>query len=57
VNEGLEFTSEEIKQAFRQVFPQGPGQSITTVTVDLGCYFLPIPANVEGYVRCKPKDH
>jgi hypothetical protein len=55
VHEGLELTPEEIQDAFAEVFRQGPGQPISALADDQGHYFLPIPANVDGYVRCSPQ--
>jgi hypothetical protein len=56
VNEGLEYTPEEIQQAFVQVFEKGLGQAYTTVTDSSGHYFLPIPPNLPGFVRCAYPD-
>jgi hypothetical protein len=57
VHQGLAYTAEEIQEAFAQVFSQGPGLPISSPTDDQGRYFLPIPARVDGYVRCRPQGH
>jgi hypothetical protein len=56
VNEGLEYTPDEIQQAFVQIFEKGLGQAYTTVTDTSGHYFLPIPPNLPGFVRCAYPD-
>ncbi len=52
VNQGLDYAPEEIQQAFVHIFTKGLGQPYTTVTDEAGHYFLPIPANLPGFVRC-----
>lgn len=54
VNQGVD--AGEIQNAFSQVFPQGIGQRIATLTDDAGQYLLPIPPNMAGFIRCMPKD-
>lgn len=56
VSEGLSYGPDEIRQAFEAWFPQGLGGTLSTLTNERGEYFLPIPANLAGYVRCKPRN-
>jgi hypothetical protein len=56
VMSGLTEGPAEIRQAFEAWFPEGLGQELVTSTDDQGAYFLPVPANLPGYVRCIPKD-
>jgi hypothetical protein len=57
VNDGLDYTPEQIQEAFGAVFEKGWGEAYTTVTDAAGHYFLPVPAYLPGFVRCVPKDH
>lgn len=57
VSGDLDYTADDIKQAFGAVFPQGMGDAYTAVADTEGRYFLPIPANLPGFVRCTPQDH
>lgn len=45
-----------LQQAFAEVFPHGVGAPVATTTAADGSYFLPIPPNMSGFVRCTPKD-
>jgi hypothetical protein len=56
VSDGVTASADEIRQAFEATFPDGLGEALTDVTDENGEYFLPIPANLAGYVRCTPKD-
>ena len=49
-------TPEQITKAFGNIFPEGIGKPISAVTNEKGSYFLPIPPNVPGLVRCIPPD-
>lgn len=54
VNQGAD--SAQIQNAFSQVFPDGLGQRIATLTDDAGHFNLPIPPNLAGFIRCTPKE-
>lgn len=56
VFEGLTETPAEIQAAFEAYFPNGLGDPLATLTDDAGRYFLPIPPNQAGYVRCTPEN-
>ena len=56
INAAFAGREQEIIAAFENLFPSGPGRSYTTKTDENGSYFLPIPPNVSGFVRCTPKD-
>ena len=47
---------QEIIKAFKDVFPSGVGQPYSDITDKNGAYFIPIPPNVPGFVRCTPPD-
>nr|MDJ0783782.1 BACON domain-containing carbohydrate-binding protein [Desulfosarcinaceae bacterium] len=54
---GMSDTSEEIQRAFAAVFPpDGLGKALATTTNAAGEYFLRIPPNLPGYVRCVPEN-
>ena len=48
--------TDDIAQAFATYFPQGFGLPYRVTADENGDYFLPIPPNVSGYVRCTPPD-
>lgn len=54
VNQGVD--AGQIQAAFDQVFSQGLGLPVQTLTDGLGHYSLPVPPNMAGYIRCTPKD-
>jgi protocatechuate 3,4-dioxygenase beta subunit len=56
VMSGVTESPEVIRQAFETWFPDGLGEELVTLTDEQGAYFLPVPANLPGYVRCTPKD-
>jgi hypothetical protein len=56
VSDGVTASADEIRQAFEAWFPDGLGDTLTDVADENGKYFLPIPVNLAGYVRCTPKD-
>ncbi|MEJ2643163.1 MAG: hypothetical protein P8010_26760, partial [Desulfosarcinaceae bacterium] len=56
VLEGIGASPDEIRQAFETWFPNGLGETLTDVADENGKYFLPIPAHLDGFVRCTPKD-
>ena len=47
-------TPEEIKAAFSKYFKEGIGQPYFAIADEKGSYFLSIPTNVPGFVRCIP---
>ncbi len=50
------YDAQVLQQAFAAVFPHGVGAPVSTTTASDGSYFLPIPPNVSGFVRCTPKN-
>jgi hypothetical protein len=56
VSEELGYSDQQIRQAFEAWFPEGLGEELATITDQDGYYFLPVPPNLPGYVRCTPKD-
>lgn len=49
-------TQERIREAFEAWFPRELWEELSTLSKENGEYFLPIPSNLVGYVRCVPKD-
>ena len=54
INEEFKGHEKEIIAAFEAKFPLGFGQPYSDITDENGEYFLPIPPNVTGFVRCLP---
>jgi hypothetical protein len=46
----------DLEQSFAHVLPDGVGQPLTVRTDADGKYFLPVPANIPGFVRCTPQN-
>ncbi len=49
-------TREAFKKKMDELFPKGVGKSISEIADEDGKYSLPIPFNVQGFVRCAPPD-
>ncbi len=45
-----------VRDAFSQVFSQGLGQPIATITDAQGRFELPVPPDMAGFIRCTPLD-
>ncbi len=56
VMNGVTQSSEEIRLAFEAWFPEGSLKTLSSVTDSQGSYFLPVPPNLPGYVRCTPQN-
>ena len=56
VEEKIKDLKSEIKIALDNKFPDGVGIPYLDIADENGRYFLPIPPNVQGYVRCSPPD-
>ena len=54
INKEFKGREKEIMAAFEDKFPLGFGQPYYDTTDEKGEYFLPIPPNVPGFVRCLP---
>lgn len=54
INAAFAGREDQIINAFKSVFPTGFGLPYQTTTDENGYYFLPVPPNVQGYVRCMP---
>ena len=54
INNEFKGREKEIMAAFEDKFPLGFGQPYSDTTDEKGEYFLPIPPNVPGFVRCMP---
>jgi hypothetical protein len=50
------YTPQEIQSAFRAIFPAGIGKPYDDITDENGNYFIPIPPNTPGFIRCIPAD-
>ncbi len=50
------YQSDEIQAAFSRFFENGIGHAYVDVTDENGEYFIPVPPNVPGFVRCFPPD-
>jgi hypothetical protein len=58
VNSSLEsHTFEQIQAAFAKFFPKGIGKPYFDITDDEGKYYIHIPPNVPGFVRCTPPEY
>lgn len=53
VNQGTDPTA--VQSAFHEIFPNGLGSPIETLSDDQGHYNLPVPPNMSGYIRCIPE--
>ena len=51
-----EYDPQEIQSAFESIFPAGIGTPYDDITDENGNYFIPVPPNVPGFVRCIPPD-
>lgn len=56
VFDGLSESPEEIQAAFETHFPDSLGNPLATLTDYAGRYFLLIPPDQAGYVRCSPEN-
>ena len=57
INDEFKGQEEAIKAAFKEVFPEGIGKRLyVDITDKDGTYFIEIPPNIPGFVRCTPPD-
>ena len=54
VEEAIKDIVTQLENAFIKKFPDGVGKPYSDETEDNGRYFLPIPPEVQGFVRCTP---
>jgi hypothetical protein len=54
MEEEIKDIKDELQAAFEEKFPGGVGEPYSDDAEDNGTYFLPIPPNVQGFVRCTP---
>lgn len=55
VTDDLELDADQIRGAFAEVFSDGMGEAFVTTTDADGHYFMPVPANLPGFVLCTPQ--